>query len=397
MRTRTRYLVVTSLLLGGTVLVGALAGPGDQHPERDHADEASARTVTLAPEVLREFDIELRTAKGGRVTRTVRLPGEVVYNADRIAEVTPPVSGIATRIHVSVGDEVRTGEVLAVLDSRELAAARSEYRAATARVALAEANLARAERMYEDKVGTERAVLEARNDYREAEITLREAETALHALGQSHERIDRIEKLRHGELNQYRLVAPLDGVVTQRRLTIGEVVGPTGDEAPLVVADLSTVWVNLTVYQRDLPHVRTGQRVAIEFGHDMPDGRGKISFVSPALEKETRTAFARIVLPNPERHWRPGLFVDGVIETGHERAAVVVPASAVTGMDGRHVVFVETEEGLEARSVRLGRATEQQVEIVDGLQPGERYAATNVLALKAQLDSDALEHAGHAH
>jgi cobalt-zinc-cadmium efflux system membrane fusion protein len=60
-------------------------------------------------------------------------------------------------------------------------------------------------------------------------------------------------------------------------------------------------------------------------------------------------------------------------------------------------VFVETEEGLEARSVRLGRATEQQVEIVDGLQPGERYAATNVLALKAQLDSDALEHAGHAH
>lgn len=374
---------VLALLVGGQAIAGA----------EDLAD----RTVAVGDEVLEEFDIEVRTAGTGRVSQTLRLPGEVAYNADRIAEVNPAVEGIVRRVDVSVGDVVEPGQVLAVIDSRELAAARSRYRAAQARVELAEANLARDERMLEEKVGTERAVLEARKAQREAEIALREAETALHALGQDHDDIDRIESLAHGALNRYRLVAPLGGTVTDRRLTIGEVVGPADGETHLVIADLSKVWVNLTVYQRDLAHVRQGQQVTIERGYDLPAASGNVEFVSPALDPQTRTAFARIVLDNPGGRWRPGTFVDGVVETGREVTAVIVPRSAVSGWEDEPFVFVRTEQGFQPRPVRLGHTTERQVAVIEGLRPGERYAATSVLALESQLESDALEHAGHAH
>ena len=370
----------------------------DGHGHGEHEGHGhDGGVVRIAPEVLREFDIAVQSADAGSVEEFVRLPGEVVYNADRIAHVTPTVAGIVQEVKFSVGDRVEKGQVMAVLNSRELAAARSEYLAAGARLALAEVNLKRDQRLFEDKVGTERAVLESQQAFEGAEIAVNQAENALHALGYLHAPIDGVESLDDTDFNTYELLAPIGGIVTQRHLTIGEVIQPGGGDAPFVVADLSTVWVNLTVYQRDLAHVKPGQNVDIRFGHGIPDAGGEIAFVSPALDEVTRTATARVVLKNPDGHWRPGLFVSGEIAADQHQAQVVVPRSAVIEMDGEQVVFVQDDEGFEPRPVRLGRTTEQRTEARSGLKPGDRYAARNVLSLKAEMNRAALEHAGHAH
>ncbi|MBI1337898.1 MAG: efflux RND transporter periplasmic adaptor subunit [Phycisphaera sp.] len=364
------------------------------HPEHgDHHDEG---VIRISPEVMREFGIEVRAAEGGSIQSDVRLPGEVVFNADRMAHVTPTVTGIVRRVHVSVGDHVEAGQVLATLNSRELAAARSEYLTAIARLVLAEANLARDQRLFEDQVGTERAAIESRQAREEARITLNQAENALHALGVSHEQASRIDSLGDTDFNTYELTAPLAGVVTHRHITVGELVEP-GGESPFTVADLTRVWVNLTVYPRDLALVKKGQHVTVTFGHDILDAGGQIVFVSPSLDEKTRTATARVVLPNPEGHWRPGLFVEGRIEIGSASAAVVVPRAAITELDGKPSLFIQTDAGFEPRSVTVGRTTPVSAEIVAGLEPGERYVARNVLALTAELNRAALEHAGHAH
>jgi len=368
-------------------------GPADHAGHDDH-EEGVAR---IAPEVLKEVGITAQTAGPGSIGRVIRLPGEVVFNADRIAHVTPTVSGIAKEVRFSVGERVKQGQLMAVLNSRELAAARSAYLAAGARLKLAQANFKREQRLFDEKVGTERAVLEAEQALAESRIELNKAENALYALGYSRDEIDRLGKMKDTEFNTYQLHAPIGGVITQRHLTIGEVIQAEGDEAPFVVADLSTVWVNLTVYQRDLAHVKPGQTVAIRFGHGIPDATGTIDFVSPALDTTTRTATARVVLANPDGWWRPGLFVAGEIETGASEAGVVIPRSAVIEFEGEQVVFVRTGKGFEPRPVELGRATEQRVEVVKGLAPGDRYAARNVLTLKAEMNRAALEHAGHAH
>jgi cobalt-zinc-cadmium efflux system membrane fusion protein len=307
------------------------------------------------------------------------------------------VAGIVQQVNVSVGDRVEVGETMAVLNSRELAAARSEFLAASARLDLARQNLARDQRLFNEKVGTKRAVLASQKAYRETQIEHDQAKNTLHALGYSHQQVEQIAELEDIAFNAYELLAPLGGIVTQRHITIGEIIRPEGNDAPFVVADLSSVWVDLTVYPRDLAQVRAGQPVTVEFGGDIPDARGTIAFVSPALDEVTRTATARVVLNNPHGDWRPGLFVSGIVESGQATADVVVPRSALTELDGQPVVFVQTKEGFVPREVRLGRVTPRVAEIIDGLLGGERYASNNVLALKAEVNRAALEHAGHVH
>ena len=374
---------------------GAAAGAGDDdHAGHDHDEEGPIR---LTPAVMQEFGIEVRVASGGSIGRTVRLPGEVVYNTDRIAHVSPMVAGRVQQVYVSVGDRVVAGQIMAVLASRELAAARSEYLAAVAKLELARENLGREKRLLSDKVGTTRAAAAARQAYREADIERTQAVNALFALGYSREQVTQTAAIEDKDFSIYELRAPLSGIVTQRHITIGEVVGLETADAPFVVADLSSVWVNLTVYQRDLAQVRAGMPVTIQFSSGIPDAQGTVAFVSPALDETTRTATARVVLENPHADWRPGLFVSGLIETGRETATIVVPHSALTELDGETVVFVQTDGGFESRKVRQGRATPAAVEIIDGLAEGERYAANNVLALKAETNRAALEHAGHVH
>lgn len=163
------------------------------------------------------------------------------------------------------------------------------------------------------------------------------------------------------------------------------------------IADLSTVWVDLTVYQKDLARVRRGQRVTIHVGHGIPQTSGKIVWVSPLVDESTRTGTARIVLNNPKGRLRPGLFITGRVQISQAEARLVVPHTAIIGLKGHQVVFVETREGFVPRRVKIGRRDDKQAEILEGVRPGERYAHGNILALKAELERGVLEHAGHSH
>lgn len=366
----------------------------DAHEGHDHGDEGGIR---LSPAIMKEFDIVVNEAVTRPLDQTLRVPGEVVFNADRMAHVTPSVSGIVQEVNLSVGDRVEAGDVMAVLSSRELAAARSDYIGANARLELERQVLERQERLLKDRIGTETAVLEARKAVREQEIALHLAEQSLHALGQSQAEIESLSELNENALGRYELKAPLSGIIIAREITRGEVVGIDSEQAPFIVANLSSVWVNLTVYQRDLVKIKAGMTVEIAFGYGIPDARGEVAFVSPALDESTRTAIARVVIENPEGQWRPGLFVTAEVFAGTGLPTVAVPRDAVTEMEGNKVVFVQTEKGFEPREVQTGRTTERFVEILVGLKPGERYVAGNVLVLKAEMNRGALEHAGHAH
>jgi cobalt-zinc-cadmium efflux system membrane fusion protein len=193
-------------------------------------------------------------------------------------------------------------------------------------------------------------------------------------------------------LAPYPLVTAIDGTVIDQHVTPGETVGPS--TPAFLIADLATVWVEINVYQKDLAAVRVGERVRISGGHGIGDAEGTVSYVSPVLEQATRTAIARVVLPNPDGVWRPGLFV-----TAHlldpQPAAVVVPRAAVQRMGGEPVVFVVANDAVAARPVRLGRTGRQAVEILHGLAAGERYAADGTFLLKAELEAGAGDHDDH--
>jgi len=364
----------------------------DEEGEDGHGDEDEA--VRLTKEVMVEYGVTVATAGPGEVRRDLVLPGEVVVNPDEMVHIVPRVSGIARRVTQSIGDSVETGELLAVIESAELAQAKARYLASVQRLSLARANMASNEELKTKGIVSELEFLAARRELAEAEIDQRAAEFKLYALGLRQENLPTIAEDHGSTFSTYKLVVPFAGTIINRHITQGEIVTP--GSAVFEIANLDTVWVHLTVYQQDLALIHAGQPVVITFGHDIPDAPGVIDYVSPIVEETTRTATARVVLENSERVWRPGLFVHAAVQVGEAHVELRVPVTALQTVDGETVVFVETEEGFRPKPVTVGRTNKTHVEITSGLVPGDRYVATGAFNLKAQLMKASFS-GGHSH
>ena len=197
-------------------------------------------------------------------------------------------------------------------------------------------------------------------------------------------------------LRPFGLTAPIDGTVVAFHITPGESLA-AGDVA-YTLADTSSVWVDLRVYQRDLPKVHKGQTVRLSAGHEYPETEGTITYVGPVIDETSRTGLIRSALTNPQGLFRPGLFVIGNVLLDEYRLPLVVPRAAVHTIDNASVVFVESDEGegYEAQVVRIGRGDTKSVEVIEGLERGQRYVSQGGFFLKADLQKENFGD-GHAH
>jgi len=192
-------------------------------------------------------------------------------------------------------------------------------------------------------------------------------------------------------LSTFEIRSGIAGTVLEQHAAPGEAIGR--ERAAFVVGDLQTVWAVLAIYPQDAPRVRAGQKVSIR-APGVPAVEAEIDYVSPMVDPHTRAARARVVLPNEDGHWRPGLFVTATVAEPVE-APVVVPARAVQTVDGRPVLFALVEGRVEAREVTVGRRGRKHVEIEAGLEPGTEVAHEGVFILKAELMKG--EGGGHHH
>jgi cobalt-zinc-cadmium efflux system membrane fusion protein len=365
----------------------------DAHAEEEE-DEHAEDVVRLSAADLKEFGIELDTAAVGVLDQYVDLPGEIVLNTDRLAHVVPRVSGLVRKVDKAVGDQVSSGERLAVLESRELAEAKAAYLGAVEREKLARINFEREELLWQKKVTSEQEYLDARQAGSEARIARISAEQQLHALGCSEQELAALPGKSDLAYTHYTLSAPFAGTIIEKHITLGENVTPEAEV--FTIADLSSVWVDINVYQKDLALIRKGQSVMIEIGHGIPAASGKIAWVGPLVGEVTRTAKARVILANPDGVLRPGLFVTAKVAVSSTAAGIVIPKSALQSFEGRNVVFVQDEDGFEPRPVETGRENTTQVEILSGLRAGQSYVSQGAFTLKAQLSKGAFGD-GHNH
>ena len=371
-------------------------GDHDGHSDAgEHAEEAG---LALSERDRSDAGIELATAGPGRLDLHTRLLGEVRVNEERLAHVVPPVPGVVREVSVRIGDDVRAGQLLAVLASRELAEARAQYLGARGRRELAVISYEREKELWEREILAEQSYLDARQALSEADIEFQTAEQTLHALGVNDDELDTLTASHEaGALTRHELRAPIGGTVIELHLVLGETVGEESDV--LAIADLSTVWVDLDVPQSDLGSIREGQTITISAsGIDIPDATAVVDFVSPVIDEETRTALARVEIPNTNGQWRPGLFVTAYAASEQLEVPVMIPKNAVQSLEGETVVFIPEGDAFESVPVVLGRTNGTHVEIATGLGQGEQYVAEGAFALKAEVVTSGLDsHAGHGH
>nr|WP_281721197.1 efflux RND transporter periplasmic adaptor subunit [Nitrosomonas nitrosa] len=190
-------------------------------------------------------------------------------------------------------------------------------------------------------------------------------------------------------LQTYAVTAPLSGVVTARNANPGE---QTGDKTLFTVADLSTVWVELSLFPRDVAKVRIGQGVRVKNNEVGLEAMGKVVYVAPFGQSVNQTLTARVLLDNPERRWAPGLYVTAEVTLAETTALLAIRNEAVQTLEGRSVVFVQGAEGFAPREVALGRSDGEHSEVTSGLAAGDTYAAANSFILKAELGKGAAAH-----
>lgn len=372
---------------------------GDSHApvengHSNHAEDEHKDLVQLTDEEMAEYGIEIATVSEGKLQTIISLSGEVVPNPDKLAHIVPPVSGIARQIGKSLGDKVVQGEFLAVIESRELAEAKSAYLADRERLALAEAKYLREEKLWKQEISSEQEFLDAKQAFAEARINLITSEQKLHAIGFSDDYLGALPNQSDQKFTRYEILAPFDGIIIDRHIAIGERL--KDDSIVFTIADLDTVWVNLTVYQRDLESIHAGQQVLLASSQMHHEFKGIVDYVSPIVDEATRTATARVVVDNREGVWRPGVFITAEVDIDAESAALVLPRSALQNFEGRTVVFVKTWEGFVPQPVEVGRMDRDQVEILSGMDGGEDYVVSNAFVLKSELEKNSFGH-GHAH
>ncbi len=339
--------------------------------------------VRLGADQMKSAGIVINTVGPRRMLTTLELPAEIKADETRLAHVVPRLSGVVMSVLKKEGDFVRRGEVLAVLNSRELATAQSAYLSAVHRVEFARVALQREESLWKKKISAEQDYLEAKHAFEEAALSERLAGQMLVSLGIPQGTVSRLQSAPRANIARFEIRAPLDGRVTERNVTVGESV--TAEQDIFTVADLSQVWVDIMVPAKDLAMVHEGQEATVlstDLGMQLA---GRISYVGPIVGQETRAAVARVVIPNPSGSWRPGLFVKVQLVRQATMVPLAVASEAIQTFRDWQVVFVRYGDWFEARPLELGRTDGQWVEVLSGLLPGEQYAAANSFAVKAEI------------
>lgn len=345
--------------------------------------------VALSDEAVRSSAIEIESAGPMKMRRELELPGEIMLNGDKLTHVVPRMAGVVRDVRKNQGDDVKKGEIIAVLDSRELAEAKREYLEASQELTFAKRAFEREEGLWKKNISSEASYLALERDFQRARLKQQSARQQLEALGISKASLERLNDP-SAALTQYELRAPFDGVIIEKNVATGQAV--KDDDDIFTLADLSSVWVSINVYAKDINAVKVGQDVTVESDNLGLAASGKIVYVGALVGADTRSAKARVVLPDPERRWKPGLFVTVSVVEDEVTVPVAIKREGLQKFRDRDVVFTRFGDEFEARPLQLGRRSGEWVEVVSGLRAGEQYAAANSFVLKADVGKSGASH-----
>jgi cobalt-zinc-cadmium efflux system membrane fusion protein len=355
--------------------------------------------VRLAPEALRQAGIESATLSPGPFRERLLLTGELVLNEERMSRVSARTGGRVVKVAADYGAVVPKGGALAIIDSVDLGESQSAFLQAAADYGVALKTYERAQNLVREKAISQAEFQEREGRFEAVRAKMQFAENQLHLLGLNDADIKGLlRKSSSGHASSYHadvnptfaLRSPLAGRVVDRKVTPGQMVA--ANEELFTVADTSTLWCFVQVFEKDLARVREGCPVAIRVGaYPGEEFHGVIDYVADTLDEASRTARARVRVDNTDGRLKAGMFA-GIEAAAGSRQVLAVPESAVVTSGPERYVFVEKAAGLfEKRLVNVGPKDGGRVEVTSGLAAGEIVVVRGGFTLKSELEKGSLE------
>lgn len=382
-----RKTLQTILLL---TLLGAMVQSGCK--QTPPATSAAAANSSPTPASAQSGAIVTEIVAPQTIAGVIPATGKILVPENQTAVIGPVNEGRIVRLYAGQGTRVRKGQKLAELESADIDQAEADYlkalsdyenavRSSAAEVKLAQESYDRNKLLYEQKITPGKNLQSAEHDLEVAKATaensingtkaaLTAARRKLLILGLSETTIDALAK-KTDLAATFSLNSPIDGIVVERNATVGASVGT--DANLFKIIDLSRVWIDADVFEKDLPRVRPGQEVKLTVtAFPQSTFTGKVIFVDSVVDPNTRTVKVRTEVANPDGRLKPDMFANVQIVTDVNRAAISIPQSAVLNDDGKSIVFVAQGTGYQKRQVQPGIQNNDRVEIVDGLNAGDK-------------------------
>lgn len=397
------FMVIVILTATGLWLRSSRPARESKTDHKEALETADPNMVTLDAAAQRNIGLRLEAAEIRTIVQTIQTTGSVGPNETRVAHIRPLARGRIEKVYVRLGDRVRAGQPLIAYDSIELGELIGEYLSAVAALEKANAeaevtkrSLERAQNLVE-LGAVARAEYERRNaEYKNAlasinsqKVEIAKIEEKLHRFGLTDADLEKlntpIHTQYHREASHSLLRAPFDGIVIKYDVAEGEIVET--ELELFTIADLSTVWVQADVYEKDIASIHEGQEVKV-FVDAYPGETfiGRITYVSDFLDPKTRTAKVRCEVPNREGRLKLEMFATIKIPTPTGREAVMIPVTAIQRIDNQPVVFVKIGDAqFQKREVQLGAQSDGWIEVTNGVKAGEVVVTQGSFYLKSTL------------
>jgi cobalt-zinc-cadmium efflux system membrane fusion protein len=391
MNTRQRGALIVSLL----VIAACGGGSHDEKPAAKAAAAAPAQasgtsgaTASTAPAYFTVPEEQLAHLEIVPVKRTafatnLKTTGTVDWDNDHTTQAITQVSGPITRIQVDFGTQVTTGQPLLYVASPDITGAFSTYRKALNRLGLAKQNLGRSRDLLEHKAIAQRDFDQVQADYNDAQTDVQTALQALKILGVTEKEVTDAEQQSTTVRPELPMRAPIAGTIVQKLVTPGQVI-QAGATTAFVISNVSTVWVQAHVYEKDLRDVRPGDAAEVRSASFQDVFKGQVTYVGNMLDAATRTTPVRIVTTNPHGFLKKDQFVDVVIHDKDTRDVLVVPTSAVLyDTENLPFVYLQVEPGkFGQRQITIGGQQNGVTEVTQGLTEADRVVTQGSLFLQ---------------
>lgn len=365
--------VLTGFILGCSPEDNAAIEPEAHETAEKTTEHENESGLHLSKEDIQQAGITVEEVSGQTISDQLILTANIAANQDRLAHVSPRVEGKLIKVTAKLGDAVKSGEALAVIDSIQVGEARAEYRRTQSELKLAEANFQRADRLYREQVVPQKQWLESKSTFERAQSAARAESERLRMYG----------ALGGEGATTFVVTAPFSGVVIEKNAVLGELARPT--ETLFTVADISTVWIEADVTEKDIRKLDLGAAAAVRLpAYPGETFLGKVSYISNTFDRDTRTVKARIELPNPEGKLRIDMFAEASISFTGTKSVITVPGDAILMLQGQSTVYVANGDSYEPRPVVIGERLSDGVVVTSGLEAGDQVVVAGAYALKAR-------------
>jgi cobalt-zinc-cadmium efflux system membrane fusion protein len=376
---------------------------GEEHEHQGEHEEHLE--LHLSADKQKEWGIVLDSVSLQSISSRLTLPGVLTVNQNRTAQISSFVQGKVVSYSVDLGDRIRKGQPLVIINSPEFAQAQADFLRARSKYLLSQKEYERAKMLLAEKAIEEKEYLRREAEYEKLATEYGALGSALHSYGITHEQIDElIEKCKSVEEKKYKceiadpnltLYSPVSGTVIFRDVVVGEHVSST--RILYTVSDLKTLWAILDVYEKDLPFINKNSKVVISSSiYPGKNFQGKITYISDLIDEKLRTVKIRVEVDNADGFLKPNMYIQGTVENPREQKDILaIPEEAIQNLEGEKIVFV-LEEGdtFAVRHIKLGNRVGDNRIIEQGLEPGDSIVVKGAFQLKAELSKATF---GHTH